>query len=94
METKEFIRGLLERTATAITRAMDGLTPEEVAWRPSTECNSIGLILFHAARSEDSFVQGRIRGVPQIWESERWYEKLNMAASDTGSRYTREQVSR
>ena len=53
----------------------------------------MGLILFHIARSEDSFVQAALQGKPQIWEAEKWYNKLNMAENETGSHYTIDQVN-
>jgi len=46
------------------------------------------------ARSEDSFVNARIQSKPTIWESGKWYQKLNKPVNDTGSHYTAEQVSR
>lgn len=93
MDTREFIQGALERIKQANTRVVTGLRPEELMWQPGPECNSIGLILFHQARSEDGFVQGRLLNQPQIWEAERWYQKLNMPVSETGSGYTLEQLA-
>jgi hypothetical protein len=93
MEMKDFIKGALDRAKQGTTRAVDGLSHNELIWRPGPECNSIGLILFHQARFEDSFVQGRIVGKPQVWESDKWYEKFNMPASESGSGYTAEQLA-
>jgi uncharacterized damage-inducible protein DinB len=93
MEMKDFIKGALDRAKQGTTRAVDGLSHNELIWRPGPECNSIGLILFHQTRFEDSFVQGRIVGKPQVWESDKWYEKLNMPASESGSGYTTEQLA-
>ncbi|MCJ7743767.1 MAG: DinB family protein [Dehalococcoidales bacterium] len=93
MEMKDFIKGALDRAKQGTTRAVDGLSHNELIWRPGPECNSIGLILFHQTRFEDSFVQGRIVGNPQVWESDKWYEKFNMPASESGSGYTAEQLA-
>lgn len=93
METREFIQGSLDRTKQATTRVVTGLSPHELMWRPGPECNPIGLILFHQARSEDGFVQGRILGQPQVWESGKWYQRLNMPVSETGSGATLEQIT-
>lgn len=40
--------------------------PDPVYWRPASGCNSIGLILFHMARSEDSMMQARLKEEPEI----------------------------
>ncbi len=74
-------------------RVLKDLNQQEIMWRPAAGCNSMGLILLHVVRSEDSFIQARIQGKPQIWETEKWYEKMNLSAEDTASHLTVEQVN-
>lgn len=93
MELMDFIQVSLDRAQQATKRVVDSLSPHELMWRPGPEANSIELILFHQARSEDMFIQGRIRGTTHVWESERWYEKLGFPATETGGGYTTEQVA-
>ena len=94
MELKEFIKLRLERVTQVTDRAMNDLTPAELKWRPNPDGNPIGLIYFHMARAEDRFVQEFIQKKPRIWESEKWYEKLNMSVDDAGGMgYTAEQVA-
>jgi hypothetical protein len=45
------------------------------------------------ARSEVRFIQSLLQGKPQLWESEKWYQRLRKTANDSGSRYTAEQVA-
>ncbi len=93
METRECIQDALDRIKQTTTRVVTGLSPHELMWRPGPECNPIGLMFFHQARSEDAIVQGRIQGQPQVWESGEWYQKLNMPVSESGSGYTLEQIA-
>lgn len=93
MEVRDFIQSGLDRVKQTTERAIDGLSHHELMWRPGPEANSIGLILLHAARSEDLFMQTRIQGKPQVWESEKWYQKLNLPASESGSGYSAEQCT-
>jgi uncharacterized damage-inducible protein DinB len=93
MELKEYILTELSGLERAIKRVTDTLTPQELMWRPSSGCNSIGLILFHIARLEDSFIETRIQNKPAIWTTEKWYEKLTLAESEEGAHYTVEQVN-
>ena len=93
MELAAFIQAALDRIHQANIRVTTGLTQEEIAWQPNPEANSIGLILLHAARSEDSFVQTRTRSKPQTWETGRWYEKMHLTAAETASGYTAEQLA-
>ena len=93
MDLRRYIRNELNNVKRATARSIEGLSRHEQVWRPGPECNSIGLILFHQARLEDATVQGMNQGKPQIWESEKWYQKLNLPIDDTGSHYTPEQVA-
>ncbi|MFC1988536.1 DinB family protein [Chloroflexota bacterium] len=93
MELKDYINSELDRAKQVSTKALDTLTQQEIMWRPASGCNSMGLILFHAARSEDSFVQSTLQGKPRIWETGKWYNKLKMAESETGSHYSIDQVN-
>ena len=93
MELKEYLQIELDGLERSIKRVLNGLTQDEVTWRPACGCNSIGLILFHNARSEDSFVQARIRGKPEIWTTGQWHVKLHLAENEAGAHYTAEQVN-
>jgi uncharacterized damage-inducible protein DinB len=93
MELQRYIGRELSGLKMAMERVLDSLTQQEVSWRPASGCNSIGLILFHAARSEDSFIQAMLQGKPEIWKSEKWYEKLALPAEEEGAHYTVEQVN-
>ncbi len=95
MEIGDFILDMLDRMQQAVTTAVDGLTHEELTWRPGAEANPIGFILWHQLRGEDAFVQGMIQQKPQVWVSEKWYQKLNLPKNprDNGHGYTAEQVA-
>lgn len=93
MELKNHIRIELDGLKKTLTKGLDTLTQQELMWRPACGCNSMGLLLFHIARSEDTFIHTRLQGKTQIWESGKWYNKLNMAESELGSHYTIDQVN-
>jgi uncharacterized damage-inducible protein DinB len=93
MELRDYIKNELDSLKRTSTKVLNTLTQQELSWKPAAGCNSLGLILFHVARSEDSFVQTRLQGKSQIWESGKWYNKLNMNESETGAQYTLDQVN-
>jgi uncharacterized damage-inducible protein DinB len=93
MELKNLLKTGLESVKRIADRTLDGLTNEEVSWHPRPDANSIGLIFFHMARSEDNFVNRLIQGKPQLWETGKWYKKLNKGLEDGGAHYTAEQVA-
>ena len=93
MELIDFVQTALQGSQRAIKRATDGLTAQEVGWQPKPDANSIGLILFHNARSEDTFIQQTIQQKPTEWEAGKWHAKLGMLETQPGAGYTQEQVA-
>lgn len=93
MEVKDFICTAFEHINHVTGRVLNGLSHSETLWRPGPGCNSIALILFHSARFEDMVVQTRILERAQIWETEKWYQKLNLPASENAAGYAAEQVA-
>jgi hypothetical protein len=92
MEMKDLVQNGFDNVKRTLDRTLDGLTAEELKWQPKPDANSIGLILFHMIRTEDSMVH-RMQGKPQIWETEKWYQKFNKTIEDGGAHYTVEQVA-
>lgn len=93
MEAKDFITMVLDRLDSDMTNLLDGLTQVEIAWRPAHNYNPIGLILMHAARSEDFFVQELMRRQTQVWEKNRWYLRFNLPVEERVRHYTAEQLN-
>ena len=95
MEISNFILDMLNHTQQALSGAVDGLTHEELKWQPNPEANSIGFTLWHQIRCEDAFFIGIAQQKPQVWISEKWYEKMNLSddPDDSGWGYTAEQVA-
>jgi uncharacterized damage-inducible protein DinB len=93
MELQRYIGVELSSSKITMTHALEGLTQEEVAWRPASGCNAIGLILFHMARTEDSIMQGMLLKKTSVWETEKWHENLGLSPDEAGSHYTVEQVN-
>lgn len=93
MDFKQLLKAGLENAKRATDKALDGLTQDELKWQPKPDANSIGLILFHMARFEDSFVQRLIQGKPELWESGNWCIKMGKAKTDSGAHYKPEEVA-
>ena len=93
MELNEFIADALEKEQELLAGALDGLTPEELAWRAGPEANSIGWILWHMLRVEDMWFQFFIQRKLEIWERDGWNEKFGLPTRDNGFGHTQEQVA-
>ena len=93
MTLVEFIEKCLDQNYRSLVRCLEGLTSEELAWRPNPQCMSIGFIAWHYDRILDMWMS-RCRAVPQLWE-ESWAEKMGRSPAhplDTGARFTEEQL--
>jgi len=76
MDAKELLLRSLEESRGYLTKALNGLTQEEANWSPSPECNSISFILWHTTRVEDFFVNRVIKREKELYETQKWQEKL------------------
>ena len=100
MEFHEFITQLLDLNWNVAQRALDGLTPEELARRPTEESSSIGWLMWHTARDEDYLISVA-QHQPQIWVRDGWHRKFGMEPGsvesedfrDIGSGQTAQEVA-
>ena len=94
METLSLIEQTLEDYWQRMERALDGLTPAELAWRPDAESNSIAFIVWHVVRVEDRWIQAFAQGIPDVWARDGWYEKLGLSENEIGFGLTVEQLGK
>ena len=92
MELKTFIEQTLEEYRERLLKAVDGLTHEELTWRPGPEANHIGFILWHVFRVEDNWIQRFAQKKTEVWQRDGWPNRLNLPERDSGYEYTTEQV--
>jgi len=79
---QDFIRQAFETNWEWTERYIDGLTQEEIEYRPTNQSHSIGFILWHYGRALDMWVQTRAKGGIQLYE-QGWAERLGMAPEPT-----------
>jgi hypothetical protein len=74
--------------------AVSGLSPEQLAERPSPNANSIGWLVWHLARVQDDHIAA-LADREQAWTSDGWHERfaLPFDADDTGCGHSSEQVA-
>jgi hypothetical protein len=95
MDVKDFALQTFNESQSALMQAVDGLSQEEFMRQPQPGANHIAFILWHMARAEDWFFHYLFQRVPQVWESEKWHERLNLPDDPrvTGFGYTAEEVA-
>ena len=95
MEVKDFILKSLESMQRILTMTISDLEADELKWRPGPQANSIGFILWHQLRVEDAFIHSVLQQKPQVYEQEKWHQKMGLPddPDDTGGGYTAVQVA-
>ena len=92
MNTTQFISDCLAQTHLRLMTTCDGLTEDQMAWRPAPTSNNIGFILWHVARNEDGRVSrtaGRQGDFEHdLWVTGGWFERFGQpeTAPDPGDR--------
>ena len=57
----------LRRNWDMVDDALEGLDEATMARQPADQCNSAAWILWHMNRVVDSFINTRLRSIPQTW---------------------------
>jgi hypothetical protein len=73
------------RIREVVHRVVDGLTPEQLAFRVAPEANSIAWLVWHLTRIQDDHVAG-VAQAEQVWTSQGWAERFGLPFDplDTG----------
>ncbi len=85
----------LRRNWDMVDDALEGLDEATMARQPADQCNSAAWILWHMNRVVDSFINTRLRSIPQTWTQDGWDQKFDTPddAEDRGFGWTAEQVA-
>ena len=67
-----------------LEEALDGLTEDELNWRPTLDSNCVSWLVWHMARVEDNWVNIRLRGRESIWDAMAWAPRLGLDVQGNG----------
>ncbi len=65
------------RVAEAIPALLDGLTSDELLWRPDPDANSIGWLIWHLTRVQDDHLAG-VAENEQVWGTGGFAHRFNL----------------
>jgi Protein of unknown function (DUF664) len=75
-----------------VASVLDGLTPEQAAYRAEADANPVSWLVWHLTRVQDDHVAGAF-GTPQVWSSGGWAGRFGVpGATDTGWGHSRDQA--
>jgi hypothetical protein len=77
MTSAELLADAFGRVREAVTAAVDGLTPAQLAYRPDPDANSIAWLVWHLTRVQDDHVAD-VAGWEQVWTAAGWVERFGL----------------
>lgn len=94
MTSAELLADAFDRIRQVVSRALVGLTDDQVAARVGPEANSIAWLVWHLTRIQDDHVCG-VAGTEQAWTADGWYDRFGLPfdPADHGYGHTSEQVA-
>ncbi|HET9419613.1 MAG TPA: DinB family protein, partial [Nocardioides sp.] len=93
MTPAELLTESLERVRESVGAVLDGLSPEELAQRPTRDANPIGWLVWHLTRVQDDHVAD-VAGTEQVWTKDGFAERFDLpyATATHGYGQTSEEV--
>ena len=94
MEWHELLTDGYERISQVLSRALTGLSTDNLKQQPHPDCNSIGWLAWHLTRVQDHHIAD-LMGEEQLWISDGWHAKFNRAADpkDVGFGHSSQDVA-
>ncbi|MPY96063.1 MAG: DUF664 domain-containing protein [Acidimicrobiia bacterium] len=77
MRTNELLLDAFERVHQLVGPVVTGLSPEELAFRPDAQANSIAWLVWHLARVQDDHVAD-VAGLEQVWTAQGWADRFGL----------------
>ena len=89
MESNAIVIDALGRIQNTIRRVLDGMTPDQLYYRPAENSNSTAWVIRHLTRVQDHHISD-MGGLEQLWTSDGWHARFGMEADgkNTGTGHT------
>ena len=85
MTSADLLEDAFQRVRDSVYPAVNGLSAEDLAFRPDDESNSIAWLVWHLTRIQDDHIAGLDQS-DQVWTAGGWADRfaLPLDVSDTG----------
>ena len=77
MRSADLLTDGFARIGAAVHDAVEGLTPEQLAFRVDSDANSIAWLVWHLTRIEDDHVSA-VADTQQAWTAKGWFERFGL----------------
>jgi uncharacterized damage-inducible protein DinB len=95
MRSRDLLLYAYEQIQEHLRSAVEGLSPEQLAYRPTPDANSIAWLAWHLVRIQDSHI-AEVAGTEQVWTADGWVDRFGLpfAPSATGYGFTPDQMGK
>lgn len=80
MNSTELLADAFGRIQEIVHEAVDGLSPEELAFRADEDANTVGWLIWHLTRVQDDHVAD-VAGTEQAWTAQGWDTRFDLPLS-------------
>jgi hypothetical protein len=77
VESRDLLVDAFGRVRELVRGVVDGLTDDQLAYRPAPDANSIAWLVWHLTRIEDDHV-AHLAGREQAWTTGGWHERFGL----------------
>jgi hypothetical protein len=93
MTVLEYVQASITELHGAMIGDVKDLSREQLTWKPAPKANPIGFLFWHLMRTEDNMINN-LQGLPSVWETGKWYEKLGLDVKAQGTGFTEPDVDK
>jgi uncharacterized damage-inducible protein DinB len=95
MQPSDVLAEAFGRLPELVRAAVDGLSPDELRRAPADGANTVGWLVWHLTRVQDSHI-AELLGAEQVYQAGDWAPRfgLKSGSTDTGYGHTAAQVAR
>ncbi len=82
----EILTDSFERVRESVHQVVEGLTPDQLEYRPDADANSIAWLVWHLARVQDDHIAD-VAGAEQVWTTGGWTARFGLPFDEAAIGY-------
>ncbi len=86
MNAADLLCDHFDRISEVVNAAVNGLTPDQLSYRPDADANSIAWLVWHLTRVQDDHI-AEVAGTDQLWTHEGWAKRFGLPFDDAAHGY-------
>lgn len=86
MRSTDVLTDGFSRVAENVHAVLDGITPDQLAYRPTPEANTIAWLVWHLTRVQDGHIAD-VAGTDEVWTASGFYDRFALPFPPSASGY-------